>query len=322
MNSTRSKRKPKSTPKQSFGVLPIVEIPVAKPDPVPSTVSHPVASAAPSTLRDTDCILFLPIPTDILCPSQKSWESDQLFRYNPSISEPEAFDPHVDTFYDLSESGRHPTGVDHEKTKSSSSSSSSSHHKTPTYGKAVRDTLYGRVRPRDTPTGTHGKGGRDPIVRFTTNQQFTISLNEWPSGTDQWCGHCCDTFDTTPIFLPLSVTMDGKWVIDPTYSFCTFSCARAYNEDTTKNVRRLTEINTLLHLLKQQMTGKYDPIIRSPPRYLRDVFRHKEDEHMTIDDFHRDFHTTITFFPPLKPMSVISETVVAQTHTTTIPTVR
>lgn len=122
MSKSVKRRNTKSKPVTStgFGELPVTEVQHV------STVSAAAQSTTPSStsafLSDADCILFLPVPSMYLqgLKQQKPWESDQLFQYNPQLSEPAAFDPNEKEFFELDMSGGKPMAEDVKETHTSS----------------------------------------------------------------------------------------------------------------------------------------------------------------------------------------------------------
>lgn len=90
----------------------------------------------------------------------------------------------------------------------------------------------------------------------------------WPTHTDVCCWHCCHPFEGPPVPLPTSYDsrLDAFGVVG---TFCSFSCAKAYNYDSNK-----THVATmhLITLLRKRATGVVGGIVPAPPRRMLQMF--------------------------------------------------
>jgi hypothetical protein len=196
--------------------------------------------------------------------------------YNPQLSEPEAFDPKTATFFPV------------DATPNATSSFLAADEKTlPTPAATVPST---------------------PSLSSTT---CSLTVRQWHPHTHRWCAHHCAPFESSPVFIPRQITATGEWDVLPGVCFCGFECARAFVEDSAQfSTRQVTELITMLHIMKYQMTHDRSPIQRAPVRHLRDVFQ-SAGEGLPLDTW-KTCRTQYQYFPPLQPMSVIIETLSTQ----------
>jgi len=86
---------------------------------------------------------------------------------------------------------------------------------------------------------------------------------------DTWCWHCCHPFTTDRVVLPVSYdARRNVWKFVGT--FCSWSCAKAYNIDAKSTWNNAC--GQLLTLLHKKTTGKLRSIVPAPPRLSLRVF--------------------------------------------------
>ena len=115
-----------------------------------------------------------------------------------------------------------------------------------------------------------------PLARVVSTRAAD-GTEAWPTSTDLCCWHCCHAFDGPPVPLPVSHDPATDTFI-VTGTFCSFSCAKAYNSD---NMKRHVSTMHLLTLLKKRATGKLGGIAPAPPRRMLSMFGGQ----MSIDEF-------------------------------------
>ncbi len=102
--------------------------------------------------------------------------------------------------------------------------------------------------------------------------------SDYPRRTDQWCWYCCHGFDTPPLPLPIRHD-DRRDVFHVKGTFCSWSCMKAYNLESTSYMKAVcANILTLFH---RRCTGQLRGIRPAPPRHALRVFGGT----MTIDEF-------------------------------------
>jgi len=243
-----SKRK---TKRQSVP-LPVVEVAL------PKALPAPLPDAPDVELSDAECILFLPLTQQVLHPRNKSWQDESLLQYNPTLSEPEAYDPFVERF-----------------------------------------ETYDKRGFADPPTAPPSLSGL-----------HMVTLQEWPLAVSTWCTQCSHPFRSPPVYLPRALHVP-QWVsVYPHWVFCSFACARSYNEEHLGGIRPVTETNMMLTALLAWMTGKPSTVKRAPARHLLAVFGGT----LSIEQYRTD-EPSLVFFPPLLPLSIITETI-SNSHVT------
>lgn len=101
------------------------------------------------------------------------------------------------------------------------------------------------------------------IVYDKIPQVFT-SVDSWIQTTNLKCWNCDCTFDTLPIFIPLSINTDDS--MDTLGNFCLWGCAARYiNTILDYDVR--WEAHALLRTLYRTFTGKkIEEIIPAEPK--------------------------------------------------------
>lgn len=127
----------------------------------------------------------------------------------------------------------------------------------------------------------------------------TATVATWPSSSSVCCAHCSHVFAGAPVFLPRSIHPVSVYAH---VVFCSFACARTYNEDVMGGIRTVTDTNMMLTALLSAMAGKYQPVRRAPARHMLALFGGS----MTIEQF-RVQEPTLIYFPPLLPLSVMTE---------------
>lgn len=104
------------------------------------------------------------------------------------------------------------------------------------------------------------------IYYHNLNQQSKL---EWPNRTSQWCRHCCHSFETTPIPIPVAYDRNTKhFAIYGNY--CSFACASAWLRE--HNFPDVAYQRSLLAQMASQVFDYGDPIFSAPPLERLDVF--------------------------------------------------
>ncbi len=89
----------------------------------------------------------------------------------------------------------------------------------------------------------------------------------WPASTTACCWHCCHTFDSQPVPLPLRYHDD---VFTVQGCFCSFECCKAFSMSTS--TYDANAISTNLSLLHKLATGTLRHIRAAPPRWTLRMF--------------------------------------------------
>lgn len=92
----------------------------------------------------------------------------------------------------------------------------------------------------------------------------TTQKNIVPSKTDVECWWCDHQFDTMPVYIP-NFYRNGKFYVFG--NFCSFNCARTYNNKMLKDYKCKTRF-ALLQTLKNKITGSDHPIKYAPRREI------------------------------------------------------
>jgi hypothetical protein len=118
-----------------------------------------------------------------------------------------------------------------------------------------------------------------------------------------WCWHCCHPFDGVGVPLPTHYD-DRRDVWKTKGTFCSFACAKAYNNGD--GGPRSSIAGMLLALFKKRTTGTLARIIAAPPRRTLRVFGGS----LSIREFRAkaDDGIVITELPPrMVPIETIIE---------------
>lgn len=105
--------------------------------------------------------------------------------------------------------------------------------------------------------------------RHTWSQRRCTSSESisWPTTTSTACWWCCHTFSSVPV--PLPTTYCAKTdSFTVTGTFCSWSCAKAYANTTTKALHACE----LISLMRYKLTGKYVPTKLAPSRKQLTMF--------------------------------------------------
>jgi hypothetical protein len=134
----------------------------------------------------------------------------------------------------------------------------------------------------------------DILVPF----QQANRMNKWIETTNICCHWCCESFNDTPIGLPMK-NSNGKYYVIGV--FCSFNCAAAYNFDMKdSNVwERYNLLNCLYNDTKEDESNKnFEKVDIAPSRLLLQRFGGP----LSIDDFRQGFLTNRKYkitYPPM-----------------------
>lgn len=106
----------------------------------------------------------------------------------------------------------------------------------------------------------------------------------WPKSSKVACWWCCHTFDTVPVPLPIRYD-DRRDHFFVTGTFCSWSCAKAYN--WSWNLTYAPSRSELLFLLRKRTIGTMEPIRPAPHWSKLEMFGGT----MSIEDFRQGVNT-------------------------------
>lgn len=129
---------------------------------------------------------------------------------------------------------------------------------------------------------------------------YLLNCTKWPRQTKTLCHHCCHSFDTVPVPLPMKFD-SVRNVYHCRGNFCSWQCAKAYNMTVTPQ-RGQGNRNMNISLLAYRLWVKYKTkdcnrdnkrilnfarfnIDPAPPKEVLDVF----GGDVTIDDYRKGF---------------------------------
>lgn len=112
-----------------------------------------------------------------------------------------------------------------------------------------------------------------------------------PKKTKIYCFHCCHSFDTQPLCLPIKYN-STKNEFHVQGNFCSWECMKAYNVYGNNK----SYINSLILLLYQEMNKTTKEINIAPPRETLKIFGGTKN----IKDFRKDSSNVWNIsYPPL-----------------------
>lgn len=100
------------------------------------------------------------------------------------------------------------------------------------------------------------------------------------------CWWCCHEISGTVVPLPLEYS-PGKDEFKTMGHFCSWSCAKTFTIKRYLSTAKMSEICSLLALLRKKTEGKTTSIIPAPDKYILKMFGGP----MAIEDFRMECHT-------------------------------
>ena len=107
-----------------------------------------------------------------------------------------------------------------------------------------------------------------------------VGGSSWPLRTHVACYWCCHTFDGPPIPLPVDYDAKRDRFLITAPVFCSWSCAKACNNERKSYTRDTNAVHALT-LLHKRVTKTLSTITPAPPRLLLSLFGGPMD----IEDF-------------------------------------
>ena len=140
-------------------------------------------------------------------------------------------------------------------------------------------------------------------VRLSIHPMST--RGEWMKPTEVWCWHCCHSFESTPVYVPDSVTFDsdGEKMYMVFGNFCSLQCAKTHilSQKTFSANKQLMLLNSMAVDIYQSIL----PIPTAPPKICLKRFGGS----MTIEEFRGTDSVHITCSePPFQSADVVIST--------------
>jgi len=123
------------------------------------------------------------------------------------------------------------------------------------------------------------------------NMQLYGDLAEFPNKTEILCYHCCHSFESKPIPMPVSYR---KGIFSVQGNYCSWNCLKSANQ-LSNEISKFTRA-ALITLMYQKVTKTTDYISMAPPREALKIFGGTMD----IEEFRSDSKAVYEIvFPPL-----------------------
>lgn len=135
---------------------------------------------------------------------------------------------------------------------------------------------------------------------FMFAEADNCSLKSWPRQTEVLCFWCSHSFSNVPVGIPIKL-FDGKFYC--TGTFCSFSCAAAYNYNVRDGNHDIFERNNLINLMASKF-GVNTPVRCAKPREMLKIF----GGDLSINDFRKNDEKSI-YFSNKYPIMAVSERV-------------
>ena len=100
----------------------------------------------------------------------------------------------------------------------------------------------------------------------------------WPSQTDVACWHCCHTFESSPVGVPIECVRNSQKLMG---NFCSFNCAYAWALDQANHHADYQTACRVKAFARDHFKIDPDKISRAPDRLALQMF----GGNMTIDEF-------------------------------------
>jgi hypothetical protein len=139
----------------------------------------------------------------------------------------------------------------------------------------------------------------DALVTFVNDKE-----DAWPSSTDILCWHCCHSFESVPIPLPLEYD-DKRDRFKVSGTFCSWGCVKKYNLESSNQLK--TVRMSLIRLLRKKWSGVTDELLPSPPRCALRAF----GGWMSIEDF-RAASNSLLAYAVLPPKMTLQPVVIEE----------
>jgi hypothetical protein len=275
--------------------------------------------------KDENIIMHLPIKDDDLIASGNEIIGSDIFKYNPNIIEPEAYDSITDT--SKFSNPKMPLPYDNKSeflcvSKITGSKNSSKFEtikeNTDENKKTPIKSKKNWISFTDSDDGIEEEQSKSKYSKITmdiientndnlqvnisdTMVQFTdsISQNSWLKKTDIKCWWCCHDFDNSPCCIPEKYVNNTYYVYG---CFCSFNCAVAHVLDNC-NHNVWEKYSLLLDFCKEVYDDQVEDIKSAPPREVLRMF----GGNLSIEQFRQNFTKFTNYKLVLPPMYSVNK---------------